>query len=84
MCLSVPGKLLSVEGSDSLMRTGRVDFGGTVKQVNLAYVPEASVGEYVIVHVGFAISVIDEKEASKIFEYLESIGAAAETEKGPK
>ncbi|MBK7601815.1 MAG: HypC/HybG/HupF family hydrogenase formation chaperone [Acidobacteria bacterium] len=59
MCLSVPGKVLSIEGDD-LLRSGRVNFGGIVKEINLSYVPEAVVGDYVLVHVGFAISKIDE------------------------
>ena len=53
------------------MRTGRVDFGGVVKEVSLAYVPEAGVGDYVLVHVGFAITVVDEAEAAQVFEHLE-------------
>ena len=77
MCLAVPGKILSTEGED-FARTGRVDFGGIVKEVNLAYVPEAKVGEYVLVHVGFAISVIDEEEASRVFQYLKELGELAE------
>ena len=63
MCLAVPGKILSIEGSDPLFRSGRVSFGGIVKNINLAYVPEAKVDDYVLVHVGFAISIIDEAEA---------------------
>ena len=56
MCLAVPGKLLSIGGDEPLMQTGKVSFGGIVKEVNLACVPEAVVGDYVLVHVGFAIS----------------------------
>lgn len=75
MCLAVPGKIISItESHDPIFRTGRVSFGGIVKEVNLAYVPEAQVGNYVIVHVGFAISVLDEAEAQKTFEYLKEIG----------
>lgn len=74
MCLAVPGRILSTEGDDPLMRVGRVDFGGIVKQINLAYVPEATVGDYVLVHVGFAITVIDEAEADRVFEHLREIG----------
>ncbi|MBI5867747.1 MAG: HypC/HybG/HupF family hydrogenase formation chaperone [candidate division Zixibacteria bacterium] len=74
MCLAIPGKIESVSGDDPLTRTGRVSFGGIVKEINLAYVPEASVGDYVIVHVGFAISTLDESEAGKVFEYLREIG----------
>lgn len=70
MCLAIPGQILSISGDDPLIRTGKVSFGGIVKDVNLAYVPEAKVGDYVIVHVGFAISVVDEQEAQEIFEYL--------------
>ena len=58
MCLAVPGKILSLAGDDPLLRTGRVSFGGIVKEVNLAYTPEADIGDYVIVHVGFAISTL--------------------------
>ena len=73
MCLAVPGKILSIEGED-LARTARVSFGGIVKQVSLAYVPEAEVGDYAIVHVGFAISLLDEREALRTFEYLKQMG----------
>jgi hydrogenase expression/formation protein HypC len=55
------------------MRAGRVDFGGIVKEINLAYVPEARVGDYVLVHVGFALTVIDEAEAERVFEQLSEI-----------
>ena len=70
MCLAIPGRVLSTAGDDALMRTGRIDFGGVVKEVNLIYVPEAEVGDYVLVHVGFAIAVIDEQEAARVFELL--------------
>lgn len=82
MCLAVPGKILDVNGADPIMRTGRVDFGGIVKEINLAYVPEAQVGEYVIVHAGFAISTLDEAEANTVFEYLREIGDLDELEVG--
>ena len=77
MCLAVPGKILSVHGED-FARTARVSFGGIVKEVSLAYVPEAKEGEYVIVHVGFALSVVDEAEALLTFEYLKQMGELAE------
>ena len=77
MCLAVPGKILSIEGQD-LARTARVSFGGIVKQVSLAYVPEAEVGDYAIVHVGFAISLLDEEEALRTFEYLKQMGELEE------
>lgn len=74
MCLAIPGKVLSLSGDDPLTRTARVDFGGIVKEINLAYTPEAELGDYVLVHVGFAITVIDAEEADKVFEHLERIG----------
>jgi hydrogenase expression/formation protein HypC len=79
MCLAVPGKLLSIAGED-VLRAGAVSFGGITKQVNLAYVPEAKVGDYVIVHVGFAISIVDESEAKQTFEYLKQMGELDELE----
>ena len=81
MCLAVPGKILSVQGGD-FARVARVSFGGIVKEVSLAYVPEAREGEYVIVHVGFAISVVDEAEALQTFEYLKQMGELEELEPG--
>jgi hydrogenase expression/formation protein HypC len=74
MCLAIPGLILSTAGDDPLMRTARVDFGGVVKEINLAYTPEARIGDYVLVHVGFALTVIDAAEAEKVFEHLERIG----------
>lgn len=74
MCLAVPGRILSVTG-DELLRAGRVEFGGVVKDVNLSLVPEARAGDYVLVHVGLAISKVDEKEARQVFEYLKQIDA---------
>jgi len=82
MCLAVPGKILTTSGED-LVRSGMVSFGGIQKQVSLAYVPEAKVGDYVIVHVGFAISVVDEKEAMQTFEYLKQMGELGELEPAP-
>ncbi len=82
MCLAVPGKIESIMGDDPVFRTGKVNFGGIVKEVNLAYVPEAKVGDYVMVHVGFAISVVDEQEARQVFEYLKQISALDELEEG--
>jgi hydrogenase expression/formation protein HypC len=79
MCLAVPGKVLEIaDGGDIAFRVGKVDFGGIRKDINLAYTPEAEVGKYVLVHVGFAISVIDEAEAQRVFEYLDQIGAIQE------
>lgn len=80
MCLAVPGKIMSIEGGDPVFRRGRVNFGGIVKDVNLSYVPEAKIGDYVIVHVGFALSIVDEAEAHKVFEYLREMGELEELE----
>ena len=75
MCLGVPGKIVEVSTRDGLPM-GKVDFSGIVKEICLAYTPEAVVGDYVIVHVGFAISLVDEAEAQEIFSYLRQIGEA--------
>ena len=75
MCLAVPGQILSITGDDPITRAGRVSFGGVVKEVSLAYVPEAAVGNYVIVHAGFALNVIDEEEAQKTLDLLRQIDA---------
>lgn len=77
MCLAVPGMIVSVSGED-ITREARVDFGGVLKTVNLAFVPEAKVGEYVLVHVGLAISVVDEEEANKVFGYLKEMDELGE------
>ncbi len=79
MCLAVPGKIINVSGQDEL-RAGDVSFGGVVKRVNIAYVPEARIGDHVMVHVGFAISVVDESEARTTLEYLQQMGELAELE----
>jgi hydrogenase expression/formation protein HypC len=73
MCLAVPGKILSITGEDSLLRTGKVSFAGLIKKVSLAYVPEAEVGQYAIVHVGFAIAIVDESEAQKTLDYFQQM-----------
>jgi len=78
MCLAVPGRVLSIEGEDPAFRLGNVDFCGIRKTVNLAFTPEARAGDFVLVHVGFAISRIDEDEASRTFKYLAQIGALEE------
>jgi hydrogenase expression/formation protein HypC len=74
MCLGIPGKILSIAEQDgAAVRMGRVSFSGIVKEVCLAYTPEAAVGEYVVVHVGFAIATLDEAEARRVFEYLQEM-----------
>ena len=75
MCLSIPGKLIEITAQlDETFRVGRVSFDGVIKEVSLTHVPEAKVGEYVLVHVGAAISVVDEEEAKKTFELLKQLG----------
>ena len=79
MCLGVPGKIVSIDPATvDTMPMGRVSFAGIVKDVCLAYVPEAKVDDYVLVHVGFAISRIDEKEAGEVFRFLEEMGELEE------
>jgi len=73
MCLAIPGKVLEISQSNGL-RTGRVNFGGIVSQACLDYVPEVRTGDYVIVHVGFAISKVDREEAERTYQALESMG----------
>lgn len=80
MCLAIPGKVVSISGDDPLTRMGKIDFSGVIKQASLAYVPEVIVGDYVIVHVGFALSKVDEAEAQKIFEYLKQMDELGELE----
>ena len=77
MCLAIPGKIVHLIHETGIERRGKVDFGGILKEVNLSFVPEAEMGDYVIVHVGFAISRIDEREARKVFEYLSEYEALA-------
>ena len=79
MCLAVPGKILSVRGEDAT-RTGVVSFGGADKEASLAFVPEAKVGDYVLVHAGFAISVVDPEEAAQTLEYFRQIDELGELE----
>ncbi|MCX7880006.1 MAG: HypC/HybG/HupF family hydrogenase formation chaperone [Ignavibacteria bacterium] len=78
MCLAVPGKILEIEYKDENLKMGKVSFGGIVKEVCLDLVPEAKTGDYVLVHVGFALNTIDEEEANKLLETLEEIFIAEE------
>lgn len=73
MCLAIPGKILSVEDRNGV-RIGRVQFGGITRETCLDFVPEAGIGDYVIVHVGFAISCVDREEAERSYQLLESMG----------
>lgn len=76
MCLGVPGKILSIEPNPTGMTMGKVSFGGVAKEVCLAYTPEAEVGDYVIVHAGFALNKLDEAEAQEVFALLAEMQAA--------
>lgn len=76
MCLAVPGQVLEIVGDDPLMRVGKVAFAGIVKEVSLALLPETKVGNYVLVHAGFAITLLDEAAAQRTLEYLEEIDAS--------
>lgn len=79
MCLAIPGKLLSITSQlDETFRQGKVSFGGITKEVNLSMVPEAQVGDYVLVHVGVAIGRVDEEEAKITFDYLKQMGEVDE------
>ncbi|MCP4633882.1 MAG: HypC/HybG/HupF family hydrogenase formation chaperone [candidate division Zixibacteria bacterium] len=72
MCLAIPGQIISIEGDEQIIRMGKVDYGGVINKVSLACIPEAAVGDYVIVHAGFALSIVDEEEAKKTLEFFES------------
>ena len=74
MWLAIPGKIESISGDEPFQRQARVNFDSIVKQVSLAYAPEANVGDYVLVHVGFAISTISESEAERSLAYLREMG----------
>ena len=83
MCLAVPGKIVSIYEEDPPeVRRGKVDFAGIQKEICLAYTPEANLGDYVLVHVGFALSVVDEAEARKIFETLSELAEIEEAQGG--
>ena len=84
MCLAIPGKILSIDNSGPLTRAGRVSFGGTTKEINLAYVPEAGVGDYVIVHVGFALSKLDEQEAQQVLALFNQMDEQKDRSHGNK
>ncbi len=82
MCLGIPGEVLSIEQNAAGIAMGKVRFGGVVREVCLAYVPNVQVGDYVIVHAGFALSILNEEEAKEVFEMLEQISALAEASPG--
>jgi hydrogenase expression/formation protein HypC len=78
MCLAIPGKILSIETGDAVFRAACVDFCGVRKTVSLAFTPEAEAGDFVLVHVGFAITRLDQEEAARTYQYLEQMGALEE------
>ncbi len=80
MCLGVPGKIIEIEPNSLGMTMGKVSFAGIVKEVCLAYTPDVQIDDYVVVHVGFAISKVDEQEAMKVFEYLKEMEELGELE----
>jgi len=84
MCLAIPGKIVEImEAGEPTLRWGKVDFAGVRKEVSLAFTPEAQPGDYVLVHVGFALNVVDEAEARKIFESLAEMEALGQAEGAP-
>jgi hydrogenase expression/formation protein HypC len=81
MCLAIPGKITAITHAlDETFRVGKVSFDGLLKEVNLSMVPDAKAGDFVLVHVGVAISIVDEEEALKIFQYLKEIGETDDLE----
>jgi hydrogenase expression/formation protein HypC len=84
MCLAIPGKVIAITSQlDETFRTAKVSFGGILKEVNLALLPEAQPGDYVLVHVGVAISIVDEAEALKTFQYIDKLGELDELDSLP-
>jgi hydrogenase expression/formation protein HypC len=73
MCLAIPGRIISIEDDGAFRRTGKVSFGGLMRCTDLTFVPEARIGDYVIVHAGFAISTIDEQEATAVFDTIKEM-----------
>jgi hydrogenase expression/formation protein HypC len=84
MCLAVPGRVLDINARDPLLPSARVDFGGVVKNISLAYTPQARPGDYVLAHVGFAMTVIDEAEAARTLQALREVAAAVEGDQPPE
>jgi hydrogenase expression/formation protein HypC len=80
MCLAIPGKLIEVSQDPQGVRMGKANFGGIVKQVCLEYTPEVSIGDYVLVHVGFALSKVDEEEALRTYRLLQEMDQLSELE----
>jgi hydrogenase expression/formation protein HypC len=78
MCLAIPGKVIEIEQDAAGVRMGKANFGGIVKQVCLEYTPEVNCGDYILVHVGFALSKVDEAEAQRTYQALEEMNQLAE------
>ena len=79
MCLAIPGRIVEiVEGSEAALRRGKVDFGGVRKDISLAFTPDAAIGNYVLVHAGFALNTVDEDEAQMIFKDLDTMAELEE------
>jgi hydrogenase expression/formation protein HypC len=78
MCLAIPGRIVELTEEEGMMRMGRVDFGGVVRDICLTYLPDAGVGDYVIVHTGFAISQVDEEEAQETLRLLTELAGFQE------
>jgi hydrogenase expression/formation protein HypC len=79
MCLAIPGKIVSIDSDDPVVRRGRVEFGGVIREVSLACVPEAVVGDYVLVHAGFALNVVDEEQARLTLEFIQTAYESSES-----
>jgi hydrogenase expression/formation protein HypC len=82
MCLAIPGKIIELSEKNGV-KMSKVDFGGITREACMEYVPEAQIGEYVLVHVGFAISRVDEEEAARTYQYLAEMDALQEIEEEP-
>ncbi|HVU33503.1 MAG TPA: HypC/HybG/HupF family hydrogenase formation chaperone [Opitutaceae bacterium] len=80
MCLAVPGRVIEIAPGNDCFRTGRVSFGGTIREVNLSFVPEARIDDYVLVHVGLALSVIEDVEARAVFAQLAAMDELADSD----
>lgn len=78
MCLAIPGRIISISEGNGTGATALVDFGGVEREVSLACLPEAEIGQYVLVHVGIALEIVSDEEAQEVFRYLEKIGELAE------
>jgi hydrogenase expression/formation protein HypC len=74
MCLAVPGKIVEIISTEELLRSGKVSFGGVIKEINLMFIPDAKEGDYILAHAGFALSVINEEEARKTLDMLNQMG----------